>query len=145
MAGTESAPLVLHASAVAMGTAGLLITGASGSGKSTLALQLMALGASLVADDRVEVRSGPDGGLLLSAPEAIRGLVEARGLGLIRSAPVRAYARAVIDLDRTETDRLPQARETVIAGERLPLLAKVEGPAFPSMLLLYLIGGREVV
>lgn len=143
MAQPDPSPLVLHASAVAVGASAILITGASGSGKSTLALQLIGLGAALVADDRVEVRVAPGGGLRLSAPAPIRGLIEARGLGLLRAVPVRAMARAVVDLDGTETDRLPAPRETVIAGVRLPLIAKVESPAFPAMLLLYLQGERQ--
>ena len=41
----------MHATTVALRGRGLLILGPSGSGKSTLALQLMAVGARLVADD----------------------------------------------------------------------------------------------
>lgn len=133
---------MIHASAVAVDGRGLLITGASGSGKSSLALEMMALGADLVADDRVEVRRHPEGGLILSAPETIRGLIEARGLGLLRAPVVMARAMAVIDLDQKETARLPKRREIVIAGEVLPLLAGVESRAIASMLVLYLKGDR---
>lgn len=52
---------ILHASCVALDGRGLLILGPSGSGKSALALELMALGADLVADDRTEIEGqGPD-------------------------------------------------------------------------------------
>ena len=63
---------LLHASTVAFRGRGVVILGASGSGKSALALELMALGAGLVADDRtlVEVQ---DGALVASCPPAISG------------------------------------------------------------------------
>ena len=141
MAAQPHGPVILHASAVAFGTAGLLITGRSGAGKSSLAIELLALGADLVADDRV-VLTPRDGGLLMSAPEATRGLIEARGIGLLQVDPVPAWARAVVDLDDLETHRLPDPRETVIAGVHLPLIRKVESAAFPSMLRLVLKGGR---
>ena len=144
MAGTSGKDLsqVLHASAVAVGGRGLLITGASGSGKSSLALQLIALGADLVADGGVVVTPRAEGGLILSAPKAIRGQIEARGLGILAAEPVTALAVAVVDMDKVETDRLPERREIVIAGATLPLLRRVESPAFASMLHLYLIGSR---
>ena len=56
-----SAPLILHATAVAVAGRGLLIRGASGSGKSGLALEMMARGAQLVSDDRVIVSDRDDG------------------------------------------------------------------------------------
>ncbi len=56
MSGILAATTQLHASAVAVDGRGCLITGASASGKSTLALEMIALGAELVADDRVDVR-----------------------------------------------------------------------------------------
>lgn len=132
--------VILHASAVALENRGLLIRGKTGSGKSTLALQLIGLGATLIADDRV-VCTPRDGVLFLSVPDAIRGRIEARGLGLLAAPSATAIARAVVDLDRTETERLPYGREIVIAGVPLPLLSKVESPAFPTMLRLWLHGG----
>ena len=59
----------LHASAVALDGRGALLLGASGAGKSGLALRLMALGARLVADDRVLLRRGPEGLLIGLAEE----------------------------------------------------------------------------
>ena len=44
--------MILHASCIDIDGRGILILGESGSGKSTLAIQLIALGASLVADDK---------------------------------------------------------------------------------------------
>ena len=117
-----------------------MIIGSTGSGKSTLALQLISLGATLVADDGVMIHSG-EGALRLSAPVPIRDRIEARGFGILATPSTDAVARAVVDLDTVETSRLPAPRETVIAGVPLPLFAKVESPAFPAMLRLWLDGG----
>jgi HPr kinase/phosphorylase len=134
----------LHASAVAFEDKAALITGPSGSGKSSLALELIALGARLVADDGVLLRLAPDGRVLARAPEAIRGLVEARGVGLLRADPVDDIALAlVVDLSRTEKDRLPPERTTHLLGVALPLLHKVASPHFAAAIRLYLAGGRS--
>lgn len=132
-------PEVLHATAVALGNAGLLITGTSGSGKSSLALQLIGLGATLVADDGV-ICTACDGHLHLSAPAATRDRIEARGFGILAVPSRTAWAKAVVEMDRTGTKRLPEPREIVIAGVALPAFGKVESPAFASMLRVYLEG-----
>lgn len=137
-----SSKITLHASAVASGSRGVLITGASGTGKSSLALQLMAFGADLVADDRVELTPQDTTGLLMMAPDALSGIIEARGIGLLAAKPVEAYAVLHVDLDHAETDRLPLKRSKVIGGVAIPSLHRVESPAFPAMVLAYLEGGR---
>ena len=126
-----------------MGSQGLLFIGASGSGKSTLALEMIALGATLVSDDKVVLTSKPEGELWMSAPDALCGLIEARGVGLLTLPEHGAYARAVVDLDQIETQRLPSAREIVLAGASLTLLHRVESPAFASILMGYLKGQRQ--
>ncbi|MEK6215681.1 MAG: HPr kinase/phosphatase C-terminal domain-containing protein [Boseongicola sp.] len=132
---------MLHASAIVIGSSGLLITGPSGAGKSSLALELMALGATLVADDRVAMSPSEGRGVMMTAPKALEGLVEARGLGLIK-APFRpARLRAVVDLATVEDKRLPELHETLIAGEVFPIFRKVESASFPAMLVAYLNGG----
>ncbi|APZ53380.1 HPr kinase/phosphorylase [Salipiger abyssi] len=136
-------PPPLHATAVAVAGNGLLIRGASGSGKSGLALEMMARGAQLVADDQVIV-TACDGALWLSAPETLHGMIEARGLGLLAasaSGPVRLAA--MLDLDRPETERLPQRREIMLQGQRIPLLHKAAHPYFPAALVQYLKEGRR--
>lgn len=137
------AETMLHAACVAMDGQAVLITGASGSGKSALALQLMAFGAELVADDRTIVRAH-SGRLVASAPDTIRGLIEARGVGILRAqSRDAAQVALVIDLDRTELDRLPHPRETVLLGEVLPLLLAVKAPHFAAAVLQYLRHGRS--
>ena len=76
--------LTLHATCVAVEGRGVLITGPSGAGKSSLALALMAYGARLVADDRVTL-SQVDGALWATCPPTIRGMIEARGIGLLNA------------------------------------------------------------
>lgn len=133
---------ILHATAVAVGERGLVILGASGSGKSSLALALIALGARLVSDDRLVATALADGRCQLSAPAQIAGQIEARGLGILSLPHGPAIAHAAVTLDRVETARLPEAHETVIAGLPLPLLHKLESPAFPAILHAYLSGDR---
>jgi HPr kinase/phosphorylase len=133
----------LHASAVALGDRAALIIGPAGSGKSSLALQLLALGGQLVADDGVILRRDGDR-LLARAPDPIRGLIEARGVGLLRAdARDDVPVALVVDLGRAETDRLPPHRTIQIAGLSLPLLHKVESPHFPAAIRQYLAQGRS--
>jgi HPr kinase/phosphorylase len=137
-----SAETVLHASCVAHGGRAALITGRSGSGKSALALELMAHGARLVADDRTHLRATATA-LLADAPPAIRGLIEARGVGLLHAAPWGpAPVALVIDMDTAETERLPPRRSIELLGHRLALLHKVDKGYFPAAILQYLLSGR---
>lgn len=133
----------IHATCVAIAKRGLLILGPSGSGKSTLGLALMALGAKLVSDDRT-ILSNEVGTLIAKCPPAIRGLIEARGLGLIR-AQTQASAKIalVVDLGQTETDRLPPLRYTSLCGVTCDLFLGQQSPHFPSSLLAYMMGGRQ--
>jgi HPr kinase/phosphorylase len=79
----------IHANALVLGETGVLIRGPSGSGKSGLSLELIALAhmrgdfASLVADDRVLVESR-NGRLLARPHPQIAGMIEARGMGVLR-------------------------------------------------------------
>jgi HPr kinase/phosphorylase len=134
---------LLHASCVAMAGRGLLILGPSGAGKSALALQLMALGARLVADDQTELALR-DGALIARAPVPIRGLIEARGVGLLR-APVVEEAEVVLvaDLGQREDQRLPPWRKITILGKPVDLVLRAESDHFPAALMLYLAQGRQ--
>lgn len=135
--------MILHASCVCVGPRALLITGASGGGKSTLALQLVAMGAELVADDRTQVSLG-QGGVWAQTPATLRGRIEARGFGILHLPYLeRARLRAVVDLDVTESERLPMPHETEILGQSLPLIRNVPGPQFAPALYLYLKHGRR--
>lgn len=134
---------VIHATCVAFPKGGLLILGRSGSGKSALGLALMALGAKLVADDRTII-SNTSGTLIAKSPPTTRGLIEARGLGLIRTeTQVSAKIILVVDLGQTESDRLPPRRYTSLCDVTCDLVLGQQTPHFPSFLLAYMTGGRQ--
>ena len=133
---------IFHASCVAWQGHGALILGQSGAGKSALALQLMALGADLVSDDRTELLAEADA-LTARAPATIQGLIEARGVGLMRVPFVpKAEIALVIDLDQPEPNRLPPQREITLLGISRPLVLAVPQPHFPAAILCYLRGSR---
>ncbi|MFN4155521.1 MAG: HPr kinase/phosphorylase [Paracoccaceae bacterium] len=137
-----TASLILHATTVAFEGRAVLITGASGSGKSSLALQLMAIGAALVADDQTALTlHGAE--VIATCPPAIAGMIEARGVGLL-NAPHLAQATValVVDLDRTETARLPDHRQITILRQRLSLVLGSNSAHFPSSLRHYVLYGR---
>ncbi|MBY6057713.1 serine kinase [Leisingera daeponensis] len=135
---SETQSLILHASCVALEGRGLLITGVSGQGKSALALQLMAFGAQLVADDRVLLQL-LHGQVVASAPEPIRGLIEARFMGLLR-AQIRSPVpvAALVDLDEAETERLPVRHTTRLLDQEVALVKRVDGAHFAPALMQYL-------
>ncbi len=129
---------ILHASCVAWQGRGALILGRSGAGKSALALQLMAYGADLVADDRTELHAEDDV-LTARPPATIAGLIEARGVGLLRVPFVpQAEIALIVDLDQTETDRLPPERHLTLLGISRPLVLSVPQAHFPAAILCYL-------
>jgi HPr kinase/phosphorylase len=92
----------MHGSCVAKDGDAVLLVGPPGSGKSDLVLRLLACGFELVADDQVTITNG-----VASGPAELAGLLEVRGLGIVR-LPYRANARLVlvVDLDG-RADRMP--------------------------------------
>lgn len=134
---------LLHASCIALDGRGLLILGPSGSGKSALALRFLALGAGLVADDRTQV--AVEGGRLIArCPKPIRGVIEARGVGLMRAEAVEAAPVVLVaDLGQSEDQRLPPRRKVTILGCELDLVLHPRNDHFPEALLLYLRHGRQ--
>lgn len=92
----------MHGSCVAKDGDAILLIGPPGSGKSDLALRLLSRGFELVADDQVDIMDG-----IASCPSELAGLLEARGLGIVR-LPYRPQARLalIVELDG-RIDRLP--------------------------------------
>lgn len=124
---------------VAVDGRGVLLRGPSGAGKSDLALRLIDRGAELVADDRVALVSSA-GVLTASAPPALRGLMEVRGLGVFR-LPYRTSVQVslVADLVDGQGERLPAPHRTTILGHSLPairLSAKASSAAARVRLVL---------
>ena len=91
----------LHASCVARDGAAILLLGPSSSGKSDLALRLLGRGFALVADDRAIVQNG----IVRPAP-ALAGLLEVRGLGILR-LPHLPEARLALAARLATPERLP--------------------------------------
>ena len=85
---------------------GVLILGKSGSGKSSLALSLVANGAQLVCDDRVQLQV-KNKILMMTKPSSLPSALEVRGLGLIK-VPLITEARVdlIIDMGLTSDSRL---------------------------------------
>ena len=137
MSGTKNR----HASVVAFGPhRGVLILGASGAGKSRLALALIDQGAELVADDQV-VLMAQGGSLYARAPRAIAGMIEARGVGLLRLSHRRlAQIALVVDLDRPRGARLPKPDTITIAGVTLICLPGTAKTPFARAIAHYISG-----
>ena len=99
----------IHASCVAIGAKGVLLLGPSGAGKSDLALRLIDDGAQLVADDRT-ILFIDKGALWAKPPASIRGLIEIRGVGIVKM-PARARVKiALVVKLAKEGMRLPVHR-----------------------------------
>jgi HPr kinase/phosphorylase len=93
----------MHGSCASRDGQAVLLIGPSGSGKSDLVLRLLGRGFQLVADDRVFIQDG-----MVSAPASLFGLLEVRGLGIVR-LPAVAKARLALVADLSErAERLPE-------------------------------------
>lgn len=146
--------LNVHATGVLLDGRGILLRGPSGAGKSLLALELLdryALAGRLgllLADDRVDLER-VDGHVTMHAPEAIAGLIELRGRGIVRrpfaeTAPLSlvvdlgdALVRMVeegaltTDVLGVTVPRCPVPRRTVVDGGHQLLLIEEALRALP--------------
>jgi serine kinase of HPr protein (carbohydrate metabolism regulator) len=115
---------LVHATCVEIGGHAVLIRGPSGGGKSDLALRLIDGGAVLVADDQTNITV--EGGRLFAAvPETIAGMIEVRGLGIVR-LPYRARAPLALVIDLVQpkdVERLPEPSSASLLGVMVPRLA----------------------
>lgn len=109
----------LHATCVAIFGRGVLLLGGSGAGKSSLALRLIDRGAMLVGDDRICLDM--DDGLFASAPLRLAGLIESRGLGILR-LPFRRKARLALAVALETAERLPETECWRWKNQTLPLV-----------------------
>jgi len=113
----------IHATCIDIDGDGVLLRGPSGCGKSDLALRLIDTGARLVADDRTDV-SLVDGQLVASAPAALAGRLEVRGIGILNIGAIpKSPVALIIELVSPEdVERLPDPITQDILGIALPLL-----------------------
>ena len=126
----------VHGTSVAWKEAALLLRGPPGSGKSDLALRLMEAGAGLIADDQtcLDMRKGR---LHASAPAPIAGLLEIRGIGIVKVAAVSA-APLVLVVDLVAPEKLarsPKTTHCTYLGVTLPriFLAPFEASAVAKL------------
>lgn len=119
--------MLLHASCASRGGGAVLLLGPPGSGKSDLVLRLIQDRAwRLVADDQVAL-AAEDGMLRPAAPPALRGMLEVRGLGILRDLPVAEDPPPVLRLavhlaPREAVPRLPEPALWHCAGCHVPSL-----------------------
>jgi HPr kinase/phosphorylase len=135
----------VHATSVALRIKGrwraVLLRGPSGAGKSDLALRLIEAGGRLVADDQTHLaRRGRS--LIASPPPALAGLIEARGVGIVRLERKQLQAHApvalLVDLVAAERiERLPEPQTEALLDITLPRLdlAPFEGSAVQKLWL----------
>lgn len=93
--------MLIHASCAARNGSGVLLLGAPGSGKSDLLLRLLDRGFQLVADDQVDLV-----GDIAQPPDALAGLLEIRGLGIMQMS-YTAPVRVVLSVQLAHPERLP--------------------------------------
>ena len=112
----------IHATMVVCNGQGVLLKGASGSGKSDLALRLITnKRARLVADDVVDLYE-KDGKILGTAPQNLQGLLEIRGVGIVKypfinDSPISLVVNLVAS-DKVE--RMPKNEYENILGVEIP-------------------------
>jgi HPr kinase/phosphorylase len=116
--------MLVHGTAIAIDGGAILLRGPPGAGKSDLALRLIDGGACLVADDQTELRRA-ELRVWVSAPAALAGLIEVRGIGILRvDALIEAPLVMCVDLVLSdEIERLPQRRFANLLGLEIPLIA----------------------
>jgi serine kinase of HPr protein (carbohydrate metabolism regulator) len=144
--GTE--PILIHGTCIALDGAGVLLRGPSGAGKSDLALRLIDAGAQLVADDQVQL-SKHDDALIAKPPATLAGLLEVRGLGIVRLAyRPNASVFMVVDLTTPEQiERMPEPTSVRLLDCDLPLLRldPFSGSAGAKLRLAVRVAGGSIL
>ncbi len=113
----------IHGTTVDFNGAGILIIGKSGSGKSDLALRLIEnKKACLVSDDQTILeRQGNH--IRASAPKSIAGLLEVRGLGIMKYPAIITTLHLVVEVSSEQNiERLPMPAFFDFEGVALPLI-----------------------
>ncbi|GEM_PF-1252882 len=120
----------IHASCVEKDGRGILLKGHSGAGKSSFALALINRGFTLVADDQV-LASAKDDRLLAEPADALKGLLEVRGVGLLRMRySPSCQIQVLIDLvPGFRSERLPSPKTQLLHG--LPIRSFQINPMDP--------------
>ncbi|MCQ2735146.1 MAG: HPr kinase/phosphatase C-terminal domain-containing protein [Alphaproteobacteria bacterium] len=140
---------LLHGDLVEIDGYGVLLTGKSGVGKSDLALRLIEnKNAILVADDmvRLAIRENKIYG---SAPDNIKGLLEVRGVGIMK---YKYKNENCVDLivnlreDVSQIDRMPKKQRQNILGVeivQIDLYAKESSAPDKVMTVLRMLSAQK--
>jgi serine kinase of HPr protein (carbohydrate metabolism regulator) len=127
--------MFVHATSVALkhkaGWQAVLLRGPSGAGKSDLALRLVDAGGRLVADDQTHLAvegRGKGSRLIATPPPALAGLIEARGVGIVKLGRTQILTRAPIALlvdlvPSTKVERMPEPAHEKLLGISLKVIA----------------------
>ena len=118
--------MILHAGLIATRLGGLwrgvLISGPSGAGKSDLALRALDHGFRMVADDRV-LAWASGGRAWGRAPETLSGLMEVRGLDVVRLAALPFVEISLVarcGAADGPAERIPDPQFAEVAGISAP-------------------------
>jgi len=144
---------MIHATCVARRGRAALLRGPSGSGKSDLAFRFLETycDAWLIADDQVML--DPVGAALrASPPQSLKGLLEVRGLGLVRratpAAPDAIAVSLIVDLTGGDAavGRIAEPAFVPLCGLELPVIPlmpfEVSAPAKLALALETIGGGQ---
>ena len=106
---------------------GALIEGRSGAGKSDLALRAIEAGFRLVADDRVVLWTC-GGRLYGRAPDTLQGLLEVRGLDVVRE-PGLSFCEVALLVSPGDPERIPPRNRAKRLEVELPAVILPYGEA----------------
>jgi HPr kinase/phosphorylase len=123
--------MFVHATSVALKVGrmwrAVLLRGPSGAGKSDVALRVIEAGGRLVADDQTHLaKTGR--AVIVTAPPSLAGLIEVRGIGIVKLGRAQLIARAplalLVDLVSPDhVERMPEPAHEKVLGIDLPRLA----------------------
>jgi len=123
--------MFVHATCVALKEGrswrALLLRGLSGAGKSDVALRLLEAGGRLIADDQTHLAK-VGRALIATPPQSLAGLIEVRGIGIVKLGRGQLLARAplalLVDLVRPDqVERMPGPTHEKVLGVDLPRVA----------------------
>ena len=146
--------VLVHATAVVIGTTGVVLLGPSGAGKSTMAMQMIAGArqaghfATVVSDDQIFL-DVLNGRVVARAPDTIRGLIELRGSGVAKIDSIdQAVMHLALSLVTADAEtRIPEENQSwnPHPGIALPLFFIDRTVAAPFYWLSVLIPGFPTI
>ena len=131
--------MLLHSTSVEISGKGLIILGKSGSGKSNLAIDLISLGAKLIADDQTRLEKRGEK-VFACTPTELPPLLEARGIGLLAPPIAKATPIAcIVNMSERSLKRIPNNIKTrILLGVSFQeyLIGGIDNPSGSIFLLM---------